>query len=271
MWLSALGRETDLLVPEPVPTPDGLLMDHVSYYPQHPGRYCCLLRWVPGEHKGAAGYAPADISLLGSYVAGLHNHAQSYQVPKGAAFPRWGWKRVFGKAVPLWSAGEAYYSAGEMEMFRAVAQRVREDLDRLGKGPEVFGLIHRDLSFDNVIFDGERVGAIDFDLCGHGHYPFDLAVVLHTVGRHHAAGHRGAGQLEQLRESLFEGYERARALPDAQRESIDSFDVLVRVGDVNRRLKLLSSEDTSSQDRQAILGFLRNVASWLRELSRKWE
>ena len=69
LWLSALARETDLAVPEPVRTPDGSLVARVSlqeslprrallhrgwrrypgaHRPEHAERHCVSLRWVPG-------------------------------------------------------------------------------------------------------------------------------------------------------------------------------------------------------------------------------
>lgn len=148
LWLSALGRETEQLAPEPMPTIEGSLAGDV-YHPPHPRHYCTLLRWVPGEHKPANLATPADLLLLGSYVTKLHSHAEQYHVPKGSAFPRWGWEWVFGESAPLWNEGNAHYSAEEMEVFRTAARLVREDLEWLDEGREVFGVIHRDLTPNN--------------------------------------------------------------------------------------------------------------------------
>ena len=65
-----------------------------------------------------------------------------------------------------------------MNAFEEVARRVREDLDALGCGRETFGIIHRDLKLEDLLFREEgAVGAIDFDMSGMGHYLLDLAVV----------------------------------------------------------------------------------------------
>jgi Ser/Thr protein kinase RdoA (MazF antagonist) len=281
-WLSALGREIDLLVPEPVPMADGSLVDYVSfsdlplhrtllsrvrkidrdvYDPAQPGRYCVLLRWVPGEHKEDNDLVPADLSSLGSYVARLHTHAQRYSASRESALPRWSWEWVFGERAPLWSEGEAYYSAGEMGVFHTAARHVREDLERLGEHREVFGVIHRDLTPNNVVFDGTRVGAIDFDQCGLGYYTFDLGVVRRALRLYR-------DRQELLWAAFVEGYERECPLPEGYQRYLTTFEVLHRVLAINRQLRLLSSEDTAGQARSTEQ--LRVVARWLRQQLRRW-
>lgn len=276
MWLKALGRETDLPVPEPLALADGSLMGYVSfddlplhrqflrrvwrryrdtYHPQHPGRYCVLLRWVPGEHKSGEDLKTEDVFLLGSYIARLHRLAEGYRVPEGAIFPRWDWEWPFGESVPLWNEGEAFYSSSEMAVFAETAQRTRQDLKSLGYGSDVFGLIHRDLNLNNVMFDGRRVGAIDFDMCGLGHYLLDLAVPLHGLRLRHA------DRFESMREALFEGYESVRPLPANHGGLLRTLAAMLRVAAINRDLILLASEATRHESRGP--GFLRNSVPWL--------
>ena len=136
-WLSELGRETGLLVPEPVPLPDGSLMGIISTSDLVPrgsrlrwaskrrdakelerdragapemSRNYCLLRWVPGVHKLGEDLTTSHATLVGSYLARLHNHAEGRGVPEGAAFPRWDWGWPFAPSTPLWSKGAALYS-----------------------------------------------------------------------------------------------------------------------------------------------------------------
>jgi Ser/Thr protein kinase RdoA (MazF antagonist) len=261
LWLSALRRETDLLVPEPLPMIDGALVGDVYHLVPPRRYYCTLLRWVPGKHK-AANLASEDLSLLGSCVATLHSHAERYHVPKGgSALPRWDWEWAFGESAPLWNEGAALYSADEMEVFRTAARLVREDLERLGEGREVFGVIHRDLAPKNVVFDGERVGVIDFDWCGLGYYAWDLLVVRRAFQLHPA--HR-----EPLWAAFVAGYERERPLPEGYHSHAETFRVLRKVGSVNKQLYLLRSRGTASQARSPEQ--LRKVVRWLRPRVRQW-
>ena len=260
-WLSALSRETALPVPEPVPASDGSLAPFVHFggatNPVRPGRrvrLCVLLRWVAGRHK-KEGLSPTELSALGSFVGGLHNHAARYAPPGPCAPPRWDWGWPFGESAPLWGEGERFYSAEEMAVFEEAARRVREDLRELGYGGDAFGPIHRDLHLGNVVFDGARVGAVDFDSCGLGHYLLDLAVVLNALRIRHP------NRFEAMRGALLEGYERERALPEGYRGYLMTFHAMRYVSRVNRELRALGSETNRHRARGDAV--LRTALTWL--------
>jgi Ser/Thr protein kinase RdoA (MazF antagonist) len=263
-WLSELERETDLLVPEPVPLPDGSFLGRVSTRDLGPrgsrlrrasrrldaeelerdlgsapemSRNFALLRWVPGVHRLDGDLADREASLVGYYLARLHRHAEERGVPEGSAFPRWDWGWPFGESAPLWGEGGAFYSEGEMEVFEEASRLVREDLERLGYGPETFGVVHRDPKLENLVFEGERLGAIDFDLTGLGHYLFDLKVFRTSLR------HRHPDRLGPLWEAFLGGYEGGRPLPEDLERCLLTFDVMQKVAAVNRSLAILGSVD----------------------------
>ncbi len=281
-WLSALRSETDLAVPEPVPLPGGPLVGAVSfadlpplrsllrrvsarhrnlYDPNHPPRHFALLRWVPGENKEEL--TAADLSQVGRLAAGLHDHAARYRPPDASALPRWDWSWPFGASAPLWEDGEGFYSAWEMEVFGEAARRVREDLERLKHGAEVFGPIHRDLTLGNLLFGArtQGVGVTDFDQCGLGHYLFDLSVVLRSLLRSWRLAGRPEGTQERARGALIEGYADVRSLPPDHERLLRAFDVMQRTAAVNRTLQLRASETTRGQAPQD--AFLRQAVVWL--------
>jgi Ser/Thr protein kinase RdoA (MazF antagonist) len=253
-WLSALASETDLLVPEPVRTLEGSLVGHVSVEGVPGERHFTLVRWVSGRSK-KEDLSPADFALAGSFVGRLHRHAARYASAEDAALPRWDWYWPFGDSVPLWSIGEVFYSSEQMAVFEAAARRVREDLEALGEGRDVFGVIHRDLGLDNLVFRDGTVGAIDFDLCGLGHYLLDVAAAIASLRPFHVE------RLDLMCESFFEGYDRERPLPAGYRRHLRTFDVMRRVAAINRQISLLSAGDDEETrgDR-----FLRNSVTWLR-------
>lgn len=257
LWLGALGCETGLTVPDPVPALDGSLAGRVSLgdgQGKANGHSYALMGWVPGELMGGA---PADLSSVGSFVARLHGHAERYRAPDPSALPRWDWHWPFGEAAHLWSRGEEFYAAEEMAVFEEAAQQAWADLEKLGYDAGAFGMIHRDLNFRNLVLSGGAVGAIDFDLCGLGHYMLDLTATLAAMGPL-----RAGGTLDQARESLLEGYERERDLPVDHRGYFATFIAMRRVAAVNRDLSLLASG--AAGDRARGHRFLRNTVTWLR-------
>ena len=290
LWLSALRRETDLAVPEPVPLPDGSLVGEASfadlpplrallrrvsarhrelYRPDHPARRFALLRWVPGEPKRTP--TTADLSRVGELAAGLHDHAEGYRPPDASALPRWDWRWPFGSSAPLWKEGEAFYSPEEIGVFGEAARRACEDLEGLGRGSGVFGLIHRDLTLKNLLLGGRAgvpsraVGVTDFDQSGLGYYLFDLSVVLRAL----QPLWRRAGYHPELtegwaREALFGGYERVRGLPPDHERLLGAFDAMQRMAAVNRNLRLGASGEAIRRQARGER-FLRESVVWLKE------
>lgn len=144
-----------------------------------------------------------------------------------------------------------------MKVFGTVARLVRGDLERLGHGPEAFGLVHRDPKLENLVFEGGRVGAIDFDMSGLGHYMLDVRVFRASLERRHP------DRFDPLWAAFLRGYEAERPLPEDHGRYLRTFAVMQRVVAVNRRLELLGS----GEERR---GILKNTVPWLEDLSRRW-
>lgn len=220
LWQTALTHEAGLPAPEPVPTSGDSLTARASVEDASEERLCVMTRWVPGELKEPKGLTLEDVRRIGSYAAGLHNHAEAFSPPKDFVRPRWDWKRTFGPSAQLWRRGRAVYSRGEMATFKDAAELVRRDLRELGEGNDVFGLIHRDIQAKNLVFDGDGVAAIDFESCGWGHYLFDLALITLRLQRRQPKRHA------ELHSELLEGYREERHLPESHEAYFETFVVM---------------------------------------------
>jgi Ser/Thr protein kinase RdoA (MazF antagonist) len=115
-----------------------------------------------------------------------------------------------------------------MAVFEAAAQRVHEDLQELGYDRDAFGAIHRDLHLRNILFHSGRVGVVDFDLCGLGHYLFDLAVLLNAL-RLSALRSQRPDRFWNMRETFFEHYERECLLSEGYRRYLMMFHAMRHV------------------------------------------
>ena len=215
-----------LSVPEPIPSTKGSLVSYASPVWALEPRRCVLLGWLPGKRE-KADINPTNLSLAGSYVARLHQHSEQYGIREGLVFPHvWDWDWIFGEAAPLWKKGQSVYSRGDLDVFCATAERVWQDLQELGKGNNVFGIIHRDLHLNNFVFHDGKAYAIDFEVCGWGYYLFDLAVTLSSL--------EGQGRYRAPMQTAFiEGYQRERPLPEGEWRYLDTFIAMRIVQRVN--------------------------------------
>lgn len=214
-WLTRLRRDTDLVVPDPVPTRDGDLVA-VAEDPLVPGaRGCVLYRWVDGRFLNGT-LTEAHLFNVGVLTARLQEH--------GATMPRL-WRRnvdcvtEFGKTRPDGMSPECaaqaadlvreVYSEAGAQVVLAVMDRVRRVKEALG---DAHGLIHADLHHENYLFRGAEARVIDFDDCGYGHYVYDLAVTIFELpGR------------QALHDALLAGYRSVRPFPPEHEQAIPTF------------------------------------------------
>ena len=84
VYLKAICENTDLRVPEPMPTPDGQHLSVVTHDGEQ--RYAALFKWVPGKHKHKR-LTVKDATHLGIALGKLHAFTASWQPPPN--FVRW--------------------------------------------------------------------------------------------------------------------------------------------------------------------------------------
>lgn len=216
VWLAAVSREAGLPVPEPVPTADGRLLITVNTPGVPQGRIVSLMRWLDGR-RFRKGFRPNHLRAWGQMTARLHQFAAGWQPPTGFERPHWDWAGQLGGRYFVRPVEEYVdlMPARFREPFQIVSQRAREVMEGLGKGPDVYGMIHSDMYAENVLFKAGEVIPIDFEDCGFGYWMWDIAVVL--------------GQWPWtedwywMRHAFLEGYETVRTLPGSQLKHLDLF------------------------------------------------
>ncbi|MGI8587377.1 MAG: phosphotransferase enzyme family protein [Chloroflexia bacterium] len=207
-WLTALRRDTDLVVPDPVPTREGALLS-VAGVPGVPEpRICVLFRWVPGGFV-RAGLMPRHLEEVGRLTARLQDHAIRFQPPLGFTRPRI--DDIAGTRAAVVPLVAGVRPAADVALVEAGLDRVAEALDRLRPGPDAYGLIHSDLHQWNYLFDHGQIRLLDFDDCGYAPFLYDLAVTTFELEDHPRSS--------ALRAALLAGYGASRPLP-AQPEAV---------------------------------------------------
>ncbi|MFX0078591.1 MAG: phosphotransferase enzyme family protein [Candidatus Hermodarchaeota archaeon] len=217
-WLGALCRDTELVVPEPVPTQDGTFVT-ITAVPGIPEpQYATLLRWVKGREL-TKNIQSQHFHALGRMIATLHNHTSQWQPPKGFYRQQHDWDGLF------WDGGLFRFPARELwanipkkyqDPFTKITTRVREVMEILGKGPDVYGLIHADLYIDgNVLWNRGEIRPVDFDDTAFGYWIDDLAVPLSAWQDNEVKG--------ELKAALLKGYQELRSISTLELEHLDLF------------------------------------------------
>lgn len=231
-WLTAIRRDTDLEVPEPVQARDGTLLI-VASVPEVPQPHICVLfSWLPGKLR-RRGLTRQQMERTGELMAHLQNHATQWARPHGFARSRADYPTEVARYLPDPFAPEVFayvnelvsetLSKSEADVVMKTLEHIRETEELLGQGPDVFGLIHADLHYGNLLFERGTVRAIDFDDCGFGPLLYDPAVLLSAV--------LGWEEYPALRAGLLEGYRRVRPLTAEHEAHLDTFIALRQVQD----------------------------------------
>jgi Ser/Thr protein kinase RdoA (MazF antagonist) len=224
-WLTALRRDTDLPVPDPVAALDGsmvVLADDPGVTEAHA---CILLRWLDGRfihHR----LTPAHVRGVGTLAGRLQEHSATWRPPRGFVRPRIDTltneakrnsitgsaalalsgdhpsqrdaERAVGLVGNLVSAQDAAVVERALDVVWATTRKLATS--------EGFGLVHGDLHHENVLYWRDDVGAIDFDDCGWGFHLYDLAVTLSELD--------DRPRYTEMRAGLLEGYADVGHLPD---------------------------------------------------------
>jgi Ser/Thr protein kinase RdoA (MazF antagonist) len=200
-WLAALAAQTSLLIPVPIRNRKRELITEANVDGEAGPWLCRITRWVPGRKLGR-GLRPKHFARLGELIAGLHQHVETFEPPVGFVRPQWD-KLLLTRMAPLRQAGrDGRLSARRSEIFEAAFDRASRAMRDLGKGPNVFRLIHSDLGYGNHVFHQARAGAIDFETCGFGYILADLAEPLCFM--------RHWKNFMELRSALLDGYRSVR-------------------------------------------------------------
>ena len=156
--------------------------------------------------EGKEGLGALDFRQLGELTARLHRSTAAIGRLPGFQRAAWDAEGLAGEA-PLWGSPLALegLSADDVSLLTSAQARLKRDLDALETSADRYGVIHADLTPENVLVQDRRMYVIDFDDFGEGWHLFDLATILFFYQRHplYAA----------YRQALFDGYNSVRKMP----------------------------------------------------------
>lgn len=219
---------TGLAVARPVPSANGLLIEEVSSAGQR--YYAVVFEGLRGSQLELDDLDEAQYRAWGQALALVHRASQTF--PPHPARSTWHDQiRAALRTLPPEETAIAQTLTSGLQWLESLALKEQE-----------YGLIHGDFELDNLIWDGLRVQALDFDDAAYAWYAVDIAVALQDVW---LAGDIGDASSAQRIMWFTEGYAALRPLPDGLPESMPRLLTLLLAVKVAR---LLHAYATTTDD-----------------------
>ena len=215
-WIEALRRDGVIETPAPLEGVDGEFVQVLSATGGGPTRHAVAFDFAPGAEPAADADLPGWFRKLGAVTARLHRHAQQWTPPQDFRRKSWDWDAMFGSR-PLWGDWRdgVGLDAGSTALLGRAIEFIRLRMERFGRAPARFGLIHADLRLANLLVDGEHLRVIDFDDCGLGWRLYDFAAAV-SFFEHEPI-------VDDLRESWGTGYRTVAPLPEEDAAELPVF------------------------------------------------
>jgi len=212
-WVAALGAETDVPVPGPLPGRDGGLLQNVGTTARP--RWAVLFDYKPGETPDESVPPPAALFReLGRLAASCHLHAMAWRRPPGFVRPEWTIEAMLG-VDGLWGDWRRApnLEPAHLPLLEEAVPALAARFAGYGRGRDRFALIHADMRLANLLIDGTRVRLLDFDDCGFGWLVYDFASAVSFF--------EDSPHVPELKAMWCAGYAERRSLTPADLEMMD--------------------------------------------------
>lgn len=219
-WQAALKASGAIVTPSAVAGRDGEMIQSVSHELLTEPRNIVLFDWEAGSEP--ASNDVAGFELLGETAARMHHHVRNWQRPAWFSRHTWDFETSLG-ATPHWGRwqdGMGMTDAARSAIGEA-AGLIGRRLERFGKSPGRFNLIHGDMRLANLLMDDGTVKVIDFDDCGFSWFLYDCATTV-SFFEHEP-------NVPELLTAWVRGYRRAGDLSPEDEAEIETFVMLRRL------------------------------------------
>ncbi len=219
-WLTAVRNDGAAITPIAVTGRDGQLIQTISLPGLSRPRHVVLSRWEDGAEPSQ--HDSQGFAALGEIAARMHRHVRTWPRPPWFERFTWDFESALGER-PHWGRWrDGMGMTDELAvLFARTAARISERLQRFGKGPDRFGLVHGDMRLANVLADCDRVKLIDFDDCGFSWFLYDAATTV-SFFEHQP-------EVPDLLTAWLQGYRRVAELSAADEAELWTFVMLRRL------------------------------------------
>lgn len=172
-WVSALGNQTIVPVPQPVEGKNGNLVQSLG------GAHAVLFNYLPGAEPSATDDLFWLFEDLGRLAAHCHLHAIQWQPPARFCRPRWNIPAMLG-TEGLWGDWRQAPNLDEqaIQVLEKTAQKLESKFEDYGYDPQRFGLVHADMRLANLLVNKQELRLLDFDDCGYSWFVYDFAAAV---------------------------------------------------------------------------------------------
>lgn len=173
-WLHDLKADDTIPCQSPILSRKGEYIENVSAKKWEYSRYVDVLKWQNGSIR-YQNLSVESYYLLGQLTAKLQNSSpkktkyRKYWTAEGLLGPQ----ATFGSPFDL--KGQIPNDDVYLECRSLVSRKL---LNWQKKFPQKQGMIHADLHFGNIVWNGANITPIDFDDCGLGFYMYDCTTTF---------------------------------------------------------------------------------------------
>ena len=219
-WIAALRAEKIVLTPAPIPGRDGELIQRVAVEGLPAPRNVVLFAWENGSEPLATDVA--GFETLGETAARMHAHVRAWQKPDWFERHSWDFDTSLGER-PHWGRWRdgMGMTPEALAVFGETVHLIKDRLERFGKSPHRFNIIHGDMRLANLLVDGPQVKVIDFDDCGYSWLLYDCATTV-SFFEH-------SPEVPELLRAWARGYRRSGDLAVEDEAEIPTFVMLRRL------------------------------------------
>lgn len=252
-WLRQINDYTPLKVANPIAAKDGSFIQVIAG-PNHTQYFCVATEFLTGqtlEHDNSPEAAPKHFETLGETTAYLHRQTEIWNGAKNLKRPHWTCDAMIGENG-IWGDWKDYpdMTPEDVTKISACCEIIKRRLDRYGKTPQNYGIIHADLRDTNIIVEGDEIKVIDFDDFGFGWHLHDLAAALSFIEERE--------DVPTLVNAYLDGYRKVLPFTDTDFVEIDTFIL-------QRRIQMMAWMG-SHQDSTPVQGYMKGYIEGTRGL-----